>query len=215
MKNLLVAFIILVCQTAESQTIIYGTVTEQGSADPIADVLITVYLDGDSLVTVTTDEMGQFSFDSLVLIPERIYVVKGIAECYKLTPITIILPKATHVTLNKLEWSGMRLMDCPNLMRSFRFEPFSDELNESFELESLKDLLKKYESMELTMMLFQIPNESIELGQKRIQVFRKLMIDQHIDLTRLTIDSEIHWMPIDQFNQENQLSSFQGKITKM
>jgi len=214
MKRLLVVLSLVIFQYAASQPIIHGNISEMGSIHPIQDVLVTVFMDDDSLVTTTTNSSGEFSFDSLVLIPERTYVVTASAPCYNLTPLFLSLSKGTSVTLSEIKWSGMRLMDCPNRMLSFRFEPFSAELNESFELESLKELLTDYESLELTLMLFQIPNESIELGQKRIQVFRKLLIDQTIDLTRVTIDSEIHWISLDALHETYSLPQFQGIITK-
>lgn len=181
------------CDAIYGQSRIFGTVSEQGKTGKLANVMVAVLSEQDTIGIIVTSNDGRFSFDSIVLIPEQVYSVKVSKTCFSCDFATILLPDTVAVEFGEIKFSCRRFSDCPSFDNSAYFKEHDSKTISNFDINQLKELMTEYPTMILEFSVCQLPGESIRLGKKRLKTFCKLLDWEHIDQCRICINTEIHY----------------------
>lgn len=177
----------LIIQTASSQTIVSGKVRSD-SGKPVKKAKVNFICYGDTVFSTYTNESGEYEYTETsgcaklsVIVSKRRFA--DAKETFRLPVDSIV----HHIMM--LDFTLRSVYEdnfCPPV--NFQFNDYEHVLN--VDIENLQYIFEEYPMMRVKTVISLYPGEPESLAEKRLEVFRKVMVNNQIDISHITFDSK-------------------------
>lgn len=178
--------LLVMFHTASSQTIVSGKVMSE-SGKPVKRAKVDFVCYGDTIFSAYTNDAGEYEYSETsgcthlsVIVSKRRFA--GRKETFRV-PVDSI---AHHILLDFTLHSVLEDNFCPPV--NFQVNDYEQALN--IDIENLQYIFEEYPMMRFKTVISLYPGEPGALAEKRLEVFKKVMVDNQIDISHITFDSK-------------------------